>query len=145
MDTLNTVRELTTAGFMLNLRKCHFLEPRVTMVGMEICGGSYRLTAKSLKRWVGASLPRSLLDLQAVLGRLLWASPFVPDYKALVRPMEALLSPKSGGIWGPECTAALNRVLRVIERRLVLAIADPEIPVEVFVDVRSGVGMAMLV
>lgn len=51
---------LADAGFMLNLRKCVFLQPRVVMVGMEICSGSYRLAAKSLKRWVGAVLPRTL-------------------------------------------------------------------------------------
>lgn len=143
-DTVNTVKELAQAGFMLNLRKCAFLQPRVTMVGMEICAGSYRLAQKSLKRWVGATLPRSLVDLQTVLGRLLWASPFVPNYKELVKPMEALLSPKSGGDWTGACTEALNRVLRVIEQRLTLAIANPDEPIHVFVDVGAGVGMGML-
>lgn len=100
---------------MINLRKCQFLQPRCFLVGMEICRGSYRLAKKSLKRWVGAELPGTLQELQQVLGRLLWAAPFVPGFKERVRPLEALLSPKSAGEWTQECTAALNDILRVVE------------------------------
>ena len=103
-DTCATLRELTRAGFMINLRKCQFLQPRVVMVGMEICRGSYRLAKKSLKRWVGAELPGTLQELQQVMGRLLWAAPFIPDFKRKVRPLEALMSPKAGGVWTQECT-----------------------------------------
>ena len=84
------LRVLTEAGFMINLRKCIFMQPRVTMVGLEVSRGSYRLAKKSLKRWLGAEIPKNLQELQCVLGRLLWASPFVPGYKGLVKPIEAL-------------------------------------------------------
>ena len=60
---LGTLRALVGAGFMINLRKCIFLQPRVTMVGMEVCKGSYRLAKKSLKRWLGTDLPRNLQEL----------------------------------------------------------------------------------
>ena len=138
------MRELALAGFMLNLRKCQFLQLRVVIVGMEICRGSYRLAAKSLKKWVGAELPRNLHDLQQLLGRLLWASPFVPNYKEEVKPLEELLSPKSGGVWSATCTAALNQVLRLIEARATLAIAKPHDPTQVYVYLSEKTGMAML-
>jgi hypothetical protein len=63
-DTCATLRALTQAGFMVNLRKCQFLRPRVVMVGMEIDRGSYRLAKKSLKNWLGTELPGSLQELQ---------------------------------------------------------------------------------
>ncbi len=97
VDVVSTLRELTGAGFMINLRKCQFLQPRCTLVGMEICGGTYWLAGKSLKRWMGTGLPTMLQELQQVLGRLLWAAPFIPDFKARIEPIEALLSPKSSG------------------------------------------------
>lgn len=99
VDTCDTLRALTQAGFMVNLRKCQFLQPRVVMVGMEVHRGSYRLAKKSLKNWLGAELPGNLQELQQVLGRLLWASPFIADFKRKVRPIEALLSPRSEGQW----------------------------------------------
>ena len=49
----------------------------------------------------------------------------MPHYKELVRPIEALLSPKGEGKWTIECTEALNKVLRVVEQRLEITIADP--------------------
>ncbi len=49
---------------MINLRKCQFLQPRVTIVGVEVCRGSYQLAKKSLKNWVGTELPTTLQELQ---------------------------------------------------------------------------------
>ena len=129
---------------MINLRKCQFLQPRVVMVGLEVHRGSYRLAQKSLKRWIGAALPRNLKELQSVLGRLLWASSFIPDYKRKVRPIEALLSPSGPGQWTPECTLALNGLLRDVEKRLALVIAKPSKPVEVHVSLGPESGMAVL-
>ncbi len=63
-DTCATLRALTQAGFMINLRKCQFLQPRVTIVGVEVCRGAYRLAKKSLKNWVGTELPTTLHGLQ---------------------------------------------------------------------------------
>jgi hypothetical protein len=143
-DVRGTLRALTQAGFMINLRKCQFLQPRVVMVGLEVHRGSYRLAQKSLKRWIGAALPRSLQELQSVLGRLLWASPFIPNYKQKVRPIEALLSPNGPGEWTSECTAALNALLRDVERRLAMAIAKPMEPVQVHVSMGPESGMVAL-
>jgi hypothetical protein len=59
----------------------------------------------------------------------------VPNFKELIRPIENLLSPKGTGAWTEECTAALNTILRCIEKRLTLATADPYAPMEVYVSV----------
>jgi hypothetical protein len=114
------------------------------MVGMEICRGSYRLAKKSLKGWLGAELPTNLQELQQVLGRLLWASPFVPNFKSLVKPIEKLLSPKSEGLWTEECTAALNAILRLVEKRLTLTLANPREPMQVYVALGDTSGMVVI-
>lgn len=75
---------------------------------------------------------------------MLWASPFVPDFKERVQPIEALLSPKGPGEWTEQCTEALNEVLRVIEQRLTLAIADPYQPMDVYISVGRDTGLAMI-
>jgi hypothetical protein len=113
-------------------------------VGVEVCRGQYRLAKKSLKNWVGTELPTTLHELQQTLGRLLWASPFVPNFKTLVEPIEKLLSPKGPGVWTEECTLALNKILRCIEQRLTLATADPYAPMDVYVSVGDESGLAML-
>jgi hypothetical protein len=74
----------------------------------------------------------------------LWASPFVPNFKEIVRPIEGLLSPKGQGEWTPECTAALNTILRCIEERLTLATADPYAPMQVYISVGQDTGLAII-
>ena len=64
----------------------------------------YRLACKFLKKWMTMAPPSSLKELQQLLGKLLWCSGFVPEYKKLIAPVEALLSPKSDGKWTEECT-----------------------------------------
>ena len=74
----------------------------------------------------------------------MWAAPFIPDFKRKVRLLEALMSPKSGGVWTQECTQALNEVLRVIKQRLTLAIADPLAPIQMYVATGPETGMAVM-
>jgi hypothetical protein len=116
----------------------------VTIVGVEVCRGAYRLAKKSLKNWLGTKLPNTLQDLQQTLGRLLWASPFIPNFKERVKPIEELLSPKGPGAWTKQCTQALNDMLRTIEQRLTLATADPYAPMEVYISVGPETGLAVI-
>lgn len=74
----------------------------------------------------------------------MWAAPFIPDFKDKVRPLETLLSPKGEGVWTQECTDALNQMLRTVERRLTLAIADPYAPMHVYVSTSPTTGMVMI-
>lgn len=68
----------------------------------------------------------------------------MPDFKEKIRPIEALLSPKGPGEWTAECTAALNDILRVVEQRITLAMADPYGPMDVFVSVGTDTGLAII-
>jgi hypothetical protein len=129
---------------MINLRKCQFLQPKVTIVGVEVCRGSYRLAKKSLKNWLGTELPGNLQELQQTVGRLLWASPFIPNFKERIQPIEQLLSPKGHGTWTEECTNALNDILRCIEQRLSLAVADPYEPMELYISIGPETGLVVI-
>jgi hypothetical protein len=144
-DVLGVLRALTQAGFMINLRKCKFMEARVELLGLEIFEGSYRIGEKSLRKWASLRIPRTLHDLQQLLGRMLWASPFVPDYKRLVRPIEALLGARDDARWTAECTEALNEIARVVFQRLTLAIPDAHAPLEVHVSVGEETGGVVMV
>ena len=68
----------------------------------------------------------------------------MPNFKEIVRPIEGLLSPKGQSEWTPECTAALNTILRCIEERLTLATADPYAPMQVYISVGQDTGLAII-
>ena len=75
---------------------------------------------------------------------MLWVSPFIPNFKERIQPIEQLLSPKGPGIWTEECTNALNEILRCIELRLTLAVANPYSPMELYISVGQETGLAII-
>ena len=68
VSTLNVIRELTKAGFMINLAKCSFLSPEVDAVGYHICKEVYFAREKSLAKLLTVKLPTSYNQLMHVHG-----------------------------------------------------------------------------
>lgn len=123
--TVKVLRALTRAGLMINLKKCKFLAPSAVVLGYQLVEGGYSIAKKFLKKWHTLQVPASIKDLQKLLGKFLWCSHFVPRFKELVAPLEALLSPKGGGCWTEACTEAANRLVQVIFSQIQLHQADP--------------------
>lgn len=126
---MRALRLLAAAGFKINLCKCAFLVARAVVLGMSISAAECALGDKSLKRWVGQRLPRNLAELQSVMGKLVWASAFIPGFKEAVRLIEALLV-RSARTWDESCIAALNRLVALLFQRLKLGLMAPELPTE---------------
>ena len=45
-DMLSAIRALVARGFMINLRKCHFLARTVVVLGREVTAKGYQLSPK---------------------------------------------------------------------------------------------------
>ncbi len=58
-DTCAVLRALTSAGLMINLRKCKFLAPQVVVLGYQLFEGGYMLARKFLKKWHKLEAPRN--------------------------------------------------------------------------------------
>ena len=66
---------------MVNLRKCHFLVAQAVVLGMDISHALCSLGDKYLKCWLQVYFPRMLAELQSIVGKLVWASGFIPNFK----------------------------------------------------------------
>lgn len=66
--TLAAIRKLTSAGFMINVRKSRLMCGRGKVVGVEVENGRYCATDKPLRKLFGTAPPRSLKELQKLLG-----------------------------------------------------------------------------
>ncbi len=73
-DTLATIRVMAEAGLMFNLKKCKLCVPKCVVLGHVLYDSTYQLANKCLKKLIFQSLPRSLHDLQIVLGKLFWVN-----------------------------------------------------------------------
>ena len=105
---------------------------------MDISRASCSLGDKYLKRWLQVCLPRTLAELQSIVGKLVWASGFTPNFKEETRPIETLLSCKdTTAMWSTNCTAALNRLVALIFRRMRLGLIDYAQPVDLYVGYSS--------
>ena len=92
-DSKKLLHQIVRAGFLVNLHKCIIF----VCVGKGARFGCWLahmcvLADKSLKKWLQVVLPRTIRELQSILGMLLWASQFIPSYKEVVQPIEALLA-----------------------------------------------------
>ncbi len=119
-DTKAVIRAMTEAGLMLNLNKCKLLIPQPKLLGLELAYDGYRLHGKSLKAWVDVKIPTNLKELQSLVGKLMWASPFIPNFKTLIKPIEGLLGGKEEVKWTRQCTEAVNLLVEQIFKRYAL-------------------------
>ena len=130
---------------MVNLRKCHFLVARDVVLGMYISRASCSLGDKYLKCWLQVCFPCLLAESQSLVGKLVWASGFIPNFKEEIRPIEALLSQKdTAAMWNADCTAALNPLVALIFRRMRMGLIDYTQPVDLYAGYTSHTVRAVL-
>ena len=81
-NTLRVLQKFAEFGFKINLRKCKFCQPAAVVLGLELLRWGYRLSSTFLHSWATVKIPTSLRELQAVLGKFMYASSFIPNCKA---------------------------------------------------------------
>jgi len=69
--------------------------------------------------------PQNLKKLRKVLGVLGYQQPFIPNFAALTRPLTALLK-DTKFVWTPDCTCALNMLIKVVTSHPVLVAPDQD-------------------
>lgn len=91
-----------------------------------------------MTKLLGATIPGSLKELQAVMGRLNFAARFVPGYSRISKPIKELMSHTGGNRWEARHTEALNALLLLAATKLKLCVADWEQEMELHVDLAEG-------
>ena len=91
---------------------------------MDITDGLYTPIEKPLHKLFDQGVPRTLKDLQKLLGSLNYLRRFIPMYARIVQPIQDLVAAGSAQ-WTAECSRARNQLCAVLSQRLPLAIPDP--------------------
>ena len=90
-DTLEAIRCLLRQGLPINIWKCKFLCTKIDILGLVLEGDKFSLGRKALAKLFSSRLPRTLQELQSLVGKLNHCSPFVVNYKQRVKPLIDLL------------------------------------------------------
>lgn len=99
---------------------------------------------KYLRGLLGLDIPTNWRQLQSVLGNLLWAAPFIPNYKRIVVPIKGLLACQGTVCWMWECTAALNELASIVFLHLHISMPQTDKPFKLCPDFDHQVGIAAL-
>ena len=131
-------------GFKINLGKCKLLVHKCTLLGCLVTKSQIALRDKYLRGLVGIQVPTTWKELQSLLGKFLWASPILPNYKRLIAPIEAFLGAKGEVRWTRECTALLNTIITMIFLHLCVSTPVVKLPYRLYPDFDSKFSMAAL-
>lgn len=91
-----------------------------------------------MQKLLKVTIPKTLKELQAVMGKLNFASKFCPGYNKLSRPLKTLMSHQGDATWTAKHTECLNGLLRLAASKLHLAVADWDQEMELVVDLEEG-------
>jgi hypothetical protein len=83
-NTMKCLRRLSNAGFPISITKCKFLQLKLDYLGMVLADTHYGIGPKSLRNMLVGKLPTSIREVKGLLGRLNYASLFIPNYAKLV-------------------------------------------------------------
>ncbi len=79
-NTLEAMWRLLKVGLPMNAWKLKLLQTSLEMLGVVLSRDTFYLGKKALAKAFESTLPRTLKELQGLVGKLNFASQFVPNY-----------------------------------------------------------------
>lgn len=148
-DGLNTLREalttLTAAGFLINLKKCTFLDTQLEYLGRLIGHGQVRPSPSKTEALVKSPKPTNVREVRQFLGLAGYFRRYIANYASKTACIAKLLRKGQPFSWGTEQNKARDYVIRCLTEEPVLAIFDPKLPTELHTDASAlGYGAILL-
>jgi RNase H-like domain found in reverse transcriptase len=106
---------LEDESFFLKPAKCKFEQKQIEYLGIVVEGGTVCIDPtkqNSLAAWPWTLL--SVKQVQSTLGVLGYQWPFIPHFVHLVHPLTQLLKKEKAFEWTPECTRALDKLIKIV-------------------------------
>ena len=89
--------------------------------------------------------PQDLTQVRAFLGLINYYGAFVPEFRKIRAPLDALLKKDAKFIWSPRCQDAFNEAKRILTSDLLLTHFDPALDIVVSADASEyGIGAVIM-
>ena len=112
------LQALVDAGFMTNMRKSKFCQPAAKVVGVHITRQMYTVIDKPIIKLFGSQPPRTLRQVQKLVGQIAHIHKYVPGCSILAKPISDLLKGGKEAKWTSDCAAARNKICKILAKRL---------------------------
>jgi RNase H-like domain found in reverse transcriptase len=132
-------------SFFLKLAKCKFEQESINYLGIIVTKGTVRIDPT--KQNGLAAWPRRLTSVKQVhstLGVLGYQRPFICGFAQLAWPLTQLLKKDRKFEWMDECTAALDKLIKIVTSDPVLHRPNYDLPFTLEVDASQYVAGAIL-
>ncbi|GKT32347.1 DDE-type integrase/transposase/recombinase [Aduncisulcus paluster] len=115
------LNRLAEFNFCLNLSKCKIGMREVKYLGFIISDKGRRIDPKKLEDLRNLTVPKSLKDLQKMVGKINYLREFILDHSRVAEPLTRIMrKPFKSSAWGPEQSAAWVKILEQLERCITL-------------------------
>lgn len=148
-DGITLLREvletLTEAGFSINLQKCSFLTTEIEYLGRVISHGQVRPSPRKIEALINTPTPTSVKQVRQFLGLAGYFRRYIKDYATKTASISRLTKKDVKFQWGPEQDEVRQYLIKQLTSEPILAIFDPNLPVELHTDASSaGYGAVLM-
>lgn len=123
-------------GLIVGVKKSQFAQKWIVALGYRISSAGLEPDperVESLLR-VGAVAPRSVRQLQRLLGMVQYYSRFIPHMAQVCVPLYALLRRDVPFVWSTECAEAQQTLVRALASDPIVRLPDPTLPYLLYTD-----------
>ncbi|CAB3249360.1 unnamed protein product [Arctia plantaginis] len=132
---------LSDYGLKINLEKSEFMRDEIEYCGYKISKRGLHKADQKIKSVVNALTPKSVSELQALLGLVNYYGRFIPNLSDILEPLHELLRKGKEWVWTDNCEKSLNKIKEHMMSDTVLAHYSPDLPLIVATDASpTGVG-----
>ena len=136
---------LRNYGLRIREEKCHFMMSKIKYLGFVIDKNGRRPDPSRIEAIEKMPPPQDLTQVRAFLGLINYYGAFVPEFRKIRAPLDALLKKDAKFIWSPRCQDAFNEAKRILTSDLLLTHFDPALDIVVSADASEyGIGAVIM-
>ncbi|VEN56960.1 unnamed protein product [Callosobruchus maculatus] len=128
---------LKSHGFSVNINKCKFLQEKVEYLGRLIENGEVKPSPSKIETLKSLKPPSNAKEVRQFLGLAGYLRKFIPQFSVKTKILSNLLKKDSTWKWTNEHTRVFNDVIQILSEEPVLAIFNPDLPLELHTDASS--------
>jgi len=144
MEHLSKLEAIMEEGFKLKFSKCIFAADSVKYLDHVI---RYNLVSRLKDNLVSIKnfpTPQTRKNVRQFLGKINFYGKYVPNVSIALDPLHNLLRKDQRFIWSEQCQKAFNDMKKLLCSQPVLAIFDPDLPINIYTDAsRLGIGAVL--